>query len=261
MMPRAAVAALAFAAALVPAAAHAACAPTPASPTVEIETGASSSAVSNDRGAWNGRFVTASVRGTDGNGMYARAERDERFGAADDSYEAGIYARIAPRAIASFIAASSPQHNFLPQTVLGGSLDLREGSGYGLQAGYASRTYSTQRASLVSAGADRYAGASRVAFTVTFAQLSGVPGIAMTETLQASRYLSCDTLSAAVSVGRDVENVTAGGPVAVFPTFSLDVNDLHWLSTHTALNAGVGWNVLGRAYSRLEVRVALRQRF
>lgn len=252
---------LALAAALVPAAAHAACPAAPAGPSVEIESGASSSAVSNDRGPWNGRFVSASVRGTGDNGAYARAERDERFGSADTSYEAGLYARIAPRAIVNVVAASSPEHNVLPQTVLGGSIDLREGSGYGLQAGYASRIYAAQRASLVTAGADRYAGTSRVAFTVTFAQLSNVPGIAMTETLQAARYLSCDTLAAAVSVGRDVENVAPGAPVAVYPTLSLDVNDLHWLSAHTALNAGVGWNVLGRAYSRLEVRVALRQRF
>lgn len=260
MTTRAAVA-FALAAALAPAAAHASCPAAPAAARVEIESGASSSSVSNDRGGWNGRYVTASVHGADDNGAYARAERDERFGAVDDSYEAGLYARIAPRAIVNLVAASSPEHHFLPQTVLGGSIDLREGSGYGLQAGYDSRTYSTQRASILSAGADRYAGTSRVAFTVTFAQLSNVPGIAMTETLQASRYLSCDTLAAAVSVGRDVENAAAGGPVAVYPTLALDLNDLHWLSAHTALNAGVGWNVLGRAYSRLEVRVALRQRF
>lgn len=259
MTIRSALAVLLFAAAL-PAAAHAAC-PAQSTSAIDLESGASTSAVSNDRRSWNGRYVLASIRGANNDAVYGRASHEERFGAADDAYETGAYLRFARRATLGLIAATSPQHHVLPQSVLGASLDLRAGAGLGYQVGFAERTYDEQRAAVVTAGADRYSGDSRVALLVTLARLSNVPGLAMTETLQTARFLPCDTLGTSLSIGRDVENLGSGSRVAVYPTLSLDVNDLHWLSDRTALNAGVGWSALGGVYSRLEVRIALHRRF
>jgi YaiO family outer membrane protein len=244
-----------------PIAARASCPAAAPAQAVEVEAGAFTSAVSGNRGAWNGDYVAATARNANNDSLYARAGREDRFGSTDNTYEAGAYERIAPNAVLNLAAAFSPQHNVLPQNVLGGGIDLRAGGGYGFQAGYAARNYTAQRASILTAGADRYSGNTRVALVLTFAGLSNVSGIAMSETLQVARYLACDTLGASVSVGRDVENVGAPNIVAVYPTTQFDVNDVHWFSPRTALNAGVGWYVLSGAYSRLEVRIALRQRF
>ena len=260
MMPRILTALLAATVFASPIAARAACFDAAqAAPSLSLEAGASNDSLSGNRTAWHETYVEADARSDAKRSVYARAARDERFGFADNVYEAGGYAPLLPNVEANAFASFSPQHSQEPVNTIGGGLDVRSGGGYGVQAGYAERNYAFERAAIVDAGGDRYFGRDRVAVVLTFATLSNAPGTAMSETLQFGRYLTCDRFSAAMSFGRDVENI-APGSIAVYPTRSYDVDEMHWFTNRIGVDAGMGWTLLGGAYSRMEVRFAVRER-
>ena len=245
----------------IPGAASALCRiPPPPAQRVTLEEGASSASLTKGRGTWSGGSMVLEARDGNARSAYIRAADDVRFGENDNDYEGGAYLAVRPHVIADVIGSFSPQHNVLPASSLQGDLDLRAGSGYGYQVGYASRQYATVGASIEHVGMDRYFRDLRVAGTVTFARLTNVPGVALSEGISMARYLPCDTENVALSTGRDVENVGFGTPPAVYHSLTISLGDIHRLSSRVGLNVGVGWYGLTGAYDRFEVRVALRER-
>ena len=234
--------------------------PPPPTQRVTMEVGASNATLTKNRGNWSSSSLLLEERDGNRHSAYIRAADDLRFGQNDNDYEGGAYLAVRPHVIVDLIGSFSPQHNILPASSLQGDLDLRAGGGYGYQAGYASRQYSTVGASIENLGMDRYFRDLRVAGTVTFARLTNVPGIALSEGVSMARYLPCDTENLALSTGRDVENVGIGAPPAVYHSLTVFLGDTHRLSSRTGLDLGLGWYGLTGAYDRFEVRVALRER-
>lgn len=227
---------------------------------VHVEAGVAASTLTNDRGMWHETSIAAVARHGNARSAYARFAAIERFGLTDNVYEGGLYAAAGPKIIAIVTASFSPQYQNVPHTTAGVGVDARTGGGYGYQLQYATRSFRAGTAAITTFGMDRYFKDRRLALSASLAQLSNVPGTALSAGLSYARFLPCDTESAGVSFGRDVESV-APGTLAVYRTLSYDANDVHWISNHTAINAGVGWNLLIGSYSRFEVRVALRERF
>ena len=255
-----ALAAAVVAATLCPQLVRAACTvPPPPVKTVTVEAGASRDAVTKGP-AWEEQSLSIASR--DGNrfSAYGRFASDTRFGSTDPSYEAGVYSALGPHLIANVEGAFSPTHDFLPATTETGGLDWRTNGGYGYQSQFTQRNYATQIAGITTLGADRYAGVNRYALGVTLANLSSVPGTAVTVHGAFARYLACDDETFSVSGGRDVEPTGVAGQVAVYQSYSYDVNDVHWFTPRTALNAGAAWILLIGAYDRFELRLALRER-
>jgi YaiO family outer membrane protein len=227
---------------------------------VQVESGVTSDGLTNNRGEWNEQYLQAVAR--DGNqfSIYGRVADDQRFGTSDPSYESGIFTELGKHLIADLSGNFSPTHLVLPETIVSGGLDFRMAHGYGVQGHFAERTFPTQNAGITTVGFDRYAGQARVAVVLSFAQLSTVPGTALSETLVLARYLPCDNESVSFSNGRDVESTGVGSGLAVFKAIGYDLNDVHWISKRLALNIGAGWYLLIGAYNRFEVRIALRER-
>ncbi len=234
--------------------------PPPPTQRVVLQEGASAATLTKGRGNWSGASVLVVARDGNKRSAYVRAADDVRFGEDDNEYEAGTYLAVTPHVIADLIGSFSPQHNVLPASSAQGDLDLRAGGGYGYQAGYATRQYTSVGASIEHVGMDRYFRDLRLAGTITFARLSNVPGIALSEGVSMARYLPCDTENFALSTGRDVENVGFGTPPAVYHSLSFSLGDTHRLSSRIGLAIAMGWYGLTGAYDRLEVRVALRER-
>ncbi len=245
----------------IPGRAAALCAlPPPPTQRVVIQEGASAATLTKGRGAWSGASLLVVARDGNTRSAYVRAADDVRFGENDNEYEAGTYLAVRPHVIADLIGSFSPQHNVLPASSAQGDLDLRAGGGYGYQVGYATRQYTSLGAAIEHVGMDRYFRDLRFAGTLTFARLSDVPGIALSEGVSMARYLPCDTENISLSTGRDVENVGFGTPPAVYHSLSLYLGDTHRLSSRIGLAIGMGWYGLTGAYDRFEVRVALRER-
>ncbi len=232
----------------------------PPAKRLDVEAGSTSDTLTGNRGTWNEQYLTVATRDGPGHAAYAAVTTDQRFGLDDITYEGGAYVPLAPKLTLDAIASFSPTHQVLPDSALQGGLDLRAGNGYGYQATYAQRNYPSAIADIATAGADRYRGNRHFSVTVTAVHLSNVPGIAMSADAAYTGYLRCDTLSVAVSGGRDVENTGTGANVAIYQTISYSANDLHWLTPHTALAFGAGWYLLTGAYDRFELHVALHER-
>lgn len=228
--------------------------------SVQAEAGVSMSTLTKQRGTWSESALLVIARDGNKRSAYGRIANDRRFGMTDSVYEGAAYFALTPHATADIVGAFSPQHRTLPASTLGGGFDLRTGGGYGYQIQYSARTYTAVNAATTTLGADRYFRDRRIALAVSLAQLSNVPGTAVSAGLTFARYMGCDSESFSVSSGRDVENSGAGA-LAVFRTVTYDANDVHWFTPRFALDAGIDWSVLIGAYNRLEVRLAIRQRF
>ena len=228
--------------------------------TVQAEAGVVSDALTGNRAGWNESYLLVAARDGNTRSVYARAATDQRFGVSDSQYEGGVSLAAFRHLNFNVSAAYSPQHQTLPQSALSGGVDVRGGGGYGYQLQYSARSYSTVNADTISAGADRYFRDRRVAVAFSFAQLSNVPGTAVSAGVRYGRYLPCDNESITIATGRDVENTGVGSNLAVYRAYTYDVNDLHWLSPRFAVNLGAGWNLLSGAYDRFEVRFALHER-
>ena len=232
----------------------------PPSKSLTVESGASASGLTGGRAGWQERSLAVVSRAGSRSSVYGRAASDSRFGSTDLSYEAGTYQPLGAHVIGNVDGQFSPTHAFLPATTESAGLDWRTSGGYGYQAQYAQRNYPAQIAGITSIGADRYVGANRFALGVTLANLTSVPGTAMSAHLAFGRYLACDEESLSVSAGRDVEATGVTGQVAVFKTYTYDVNEVHWFTRHFGLDAGAQWDLLIGAYDRFELRLALRER-
>jgi YaiO family outer membrane protein len=232
----------------------------PPAKRVDVEAGSTTDTLTGNRGTWNEQYLSVATRDGPEHAAYAAVTSDQRFGLTDITYEAGAYVPLAPKLTFDAIASFSPTHQVLPDSALQGGLDLRAGDGYGYQANYAQRNYPSAVADIATAGADRYRGNRHFSVTITAVHLSNVPGTAMSAGVAYTGYLRCDTLSLALSGGRDVENTGVGANVALYQTISYTANDLHWFTPHTALGFGAGWYLLTGAYDRFELHVALHER-
>lgn len=236
----------------------AACTAAP-SKTFTLEAGAAVDAVTN-HSDWQQQSLTLAERDGNRSSYYGRAASDTRFGATDPSYEAGGSASLGQHLYVNADGSFSPTHIILPATTEGGGLDWRTNGGFGYQAQFAARNYTTQNAGIVTLGTDMYAGANRYALGVTGAGVTGVPGVALTMHGSFARYLTCDQETFSIAGGRDVESTGVPGQIAVYKALSFDANAVHWFSEHFGINAGAGWYILAGAYNRFEVRIALRER-
>lgn len=228
---------------------------------VQFDAGASNASVTKGNQPWREEYLQGQYREGNEHSYYLRAASDSRFGFTDPNYEGGTYQKIASNVIADVVAGYSPTHVQVPASFLGGGVDVRIGHGYGVQANYVERVYTTQNVGITTIGADRYAGVSHVIAAVTGAVLSNVPGVAVSERVGYQRYAGCDEMSLSASAGRDVESTGIGNNVAVYQAYSYNAQDTHWMNDHYAWQLGAGWDPLVGAYSRFEVRVALRGRF
>ena len=228
--------------------------------TVQAEAGVISSSLTGNRASWNETYLQVAARDGNTKSAYARAATDQRFGVSDSQYEGGVSLAASSHLNFNASLAYSPQHQILPQSSLSAGADARTGGGYGYQIQYSARSYATVNADTITAGADRYFRDRRVAVALSFAQLSNVPGTAVSAGVRYGRYLPCDNESITIATGRDVENTGVGSNLAVYRAYTYDVNDLHWLSPRFAVNLGAGWNLLNGAYDRFEVRFALHER-
>lgn len=228
--------------------------------TVDIEGGGSNDWLNAGRGMWHSSYANAAFASTSGFKAYGGYLDSVRFGLDDKYYYAGVYVPTkVPHGTLNVEYGFSPQHNNLASSQVTAGYDLRLGGGFGVQAGYSNRSYTAIDASIWNGGFDKYIGNDRLAYNATFASLSGTPGVGLSQTVSWSKILPSDTVTAAVNVGRDIEN-TGFNHVAFYSSAVLVLDDVHWMDPHTAIHADVNYNSLAGAYQRYEVLLGLRVR-
>jgi YaiO family outer membrane protein len=157
---------------------------------------------------WSDTYTLATQHGGRGRpSFFEQYDEGNRYGLHDRSYGAGAYAYAGPSTIVGLELATSPTHEVDPSFAGTMSVEERFAAGYGATIGMTRRTYTTTAASIESVGADRYVGRYRVSYTATFAQLTGAPGTALTQSAGVSYYDGRGgDIGLRAYAGRDVES-------------------------------------------------------
>lgn len=228
--------------------------------TYDFEAGAQNSWLNAGAGKWNGSYASLFYSAPSGFKAYGGALDSVRFGQNDPGYYAGVYVPTKiPNGTLNVEYGFSPTHFNLPATYWLADYDLRLNNGFGVQAGYGSRSYTADEVPTLDLGFDKYFGDDRLAYSATVATISGTPGAGFSQTVSWGKTLPSDALTVAANFGRDIEN-TGLNHVAFYTTAVLAVDDVHWIDSRTAIHADVNYNALAGAYQRYEVLLGLHLR-
>lgn len=229
---------------------------------VSVEAGESGDELSNGYANWSSTYLFAKERGFYGRPTYYEYwNDDERYGYHDNQLGAGGVFFVTPKTLVGADLAESPTHNVLPS--FAGSLDVEQrfGQGFGAIATYTRRTYTTVNASIENLTVDKYVGNYRFAYGITFSELSGTPGTAITQSLTATAYgQRGGDLSLSGYAGREVES-TGPTSVLVMDVAGGALNGHAALSRQFAIAYGVeGWNQ-GNLFTAVGLHLGLRYAF
>ena len=233
----------------------------PPAKRVDVEAGSTTDTLTGNRGTWNEQYLSVATRDGPEHAAYAAVTSDQRFGLSDITYEAGAYLPVAPSSRSTPsppLARLTRCFRIRPSKAASTSEPVTDTV---TRQPTRNETIPVRLRTLRRPARDRYRGNRHFSVTITAVHLSNVPGTAMSAGVAYTGYLRCDTLSLALSGGRDVESTGVGANVALYQTISYTANDLHWFTPHTALGFGAGWYLLTGAYDRFELHVALHERF
>lgn len=249
-------------------AAEAPASPQPAPPAaapawlVSVEAGESGDELSNGYANWSSTYLFAKERGFYGRPTYYEyLNDDERYGYHDNQLGAGGVFFVTPKTLVGVDLAESPTHNVLPS--FAGSLDVEQrfGTGFGAIATYTRRTYTTTNASIENLTLDKYVGKYRFSYGISFAQLSGTPGTAITQALSATGYGERGgDLTLSGYAGRDVES-TGPTSVLVMDVAGAALNGHAMLSKRFAIAYGAEAWSQGNLFTAAGLRLGLRYAF
>ncbi|MDQ6929241.1 MAG: YaiO family outer membrane beta-barrel protein [Candidatus Eremiobacteraeota bacterium] len=237
-------------------------APEPApTPLVTLEAGTSSESLSKGRGMWNDSYLVYVHRTAPRSAAYAMFSQSHRFGSSDPEYLAGVYLPASANTILNLEVSVSPTHQVLASSEIGMSLDHRLDRGFGYTIGTAHRTYPGLEVQGESMLVDRYWGSERASYKLSAVQLSNVIGYSFTHSVSYSHYYGMQGLShitAALSAGRDAENVGTG--VLISSVSSASLGGTHWFDQQWALTWLATTTRQGSLYSRSGIQLGLRRR-
>jgi YaiO family outer membrane protein len=234
----------------------------PANWLVSIEAGESVDQLSNGFANWSSTYLFAKERGLYGRPTYYEYwNEDERYGFHDRQFGAGGVFFVTPKTLVGLELAESPTHNVLPSFNGALNLEQRFAQGYGAIATYTRRTYTTTNASIENLTLDRYVGIYRFSYGISFAQLSGTPGTAITQSLSATAYGERGgDLTLSGYGGRDVES-TGPTTVLVMDVAGFALNGHAMVTKRLAIAYGAeAWNQ-GNLFTAAGLRLGLRYAF
>jgi len=250
--------------ALAPAAAQAQSAPPADSPRLrasEIELGATQENLSKGLPDWRSLYLEGVHYIADRQTLYGGLRRAERFNKYDTEEWLGYYHPLAPAWTLLLEGSLSEQHQVLPKSSAFAQIAKQLPYGWGLNLGLRRSEYTTSGVSMLVAGAERYWGDWRAAYTLYAGRPDGGPS-AEAHRLQLVRYYGeRSSVRIAYTFGEEVENV--GPPVGILTSKvrDLTINGRHWLAPDWALTWDLVAHEQGSLYRREGVRLGLRYRF
>lgn len=227
----------------------------------ELEAGASVERLSGGREDWRSAYLEAAHTLSERRALYGGARETERFGLRDTEAWAGHDFPLDARWSLQLEASTSPTHRVLPRLGAFAQLQRRLGDGWMASAGLRYRDYDAGRTNQLTAGAERYWGAWRGAYTLYLGRPDGGSTQAA-HRVQLDRYYGArNSAGLSLAGGREAENQ---GPPAGIVTSDIRAVALvgrHWLDAHWALAYELGWHEQGDFYRRRGLRLGIRRAF
>ena len=223
----------------------------PASPTLDIEGGASYENLTNNRGTWNETYLQGTRRSDGGHVLYVLAEDTYRFAQRDYRLTLGDYFSLGDRWNAFFEAAVSPTHLMLPSFTFDGGVQYGSGSGWYEGLTVRHTDYNTQSVNTGILSVENYWKSFRAYYGLTVAQLNGT-GPDVESTFALGYYYgatSNNNVTLAYTTGRAVENV--GAPTLfVSQVNNWTISGRHWISSTMSIHYGLWTYIQGTSYTR-----------
>ncbi|HXR59652.1 MAG TPA: YaiO family outer membrane beta-barrel protein [Burkholderiales bacterium] len=227
----------------------------------EIELGASRETLSGGRPDWTSLSLEGAHKFAPRQTLYGGIRETERFDLRDREVWAGYYHPLGPDWTALVEGSASSPHNVLPKTSFFGQLSRALPEGWGVNLGWRHSEYTRVGVNILVAGAERYWGNFRGAYTLYAGRPEGATtGIAHRFALN-YYYGDGSTIGISATAGREVDNV--GPPTGVISTDvrNLTLTGRHWMTRDWALSWDVVAHEQGTLYRRQGFRLGLRYRF
>lgn len=227
----------------------------------EIELGAFKERLSGGRADWNSVYLEGAHRIAERQTLYGGLRMAERFGLHDNEQWIGYYHPLAPAWTALVEASVSEQHHVLPKYSVFGEIARQLPGGWGLSLGLRHSEYNLTGVNILVAGAERYWGNFRGAYTLYSGRPEGASSGAAHRFQLSYYYGERSNAGISFTTGREVENV--GPPAGILTTKvrDLTINGRHWVTP----DWGWSWDVFaheqGDLYRRQGFRIGLRHRF
>jgi YaiO family outer membrane protein len=227
----------------------------------EFELGASNERLTGGRPDWRSLTLEGAHSFAARHTLVGGVRETERFGLRDTEQWLG-YSHPLDAAWTSLLEASvSQQHQVLPRHSVFGQLAKQLGAGWGASLGLRHSEYNLSGVNLLVAGAERYWGSYRGAYTLYAGHPEGA-GTGVAHRLQLDYYYGeRSAIGVSVAAGREVENL--GPPTGIVTTevHNLSLAGRHWMTPEWALS----WELLaheqGDLYRRQGIKLGVRRRF
>ena len=230
-------------------------------PELQIELGASYEHLTNGQPGWQTYFFAFNRKFSSGQTLYGSVSAVRRFNLTDPNLMFGFVQPLneSKRWIATFEAAASPSHQFLPTVSFYGQLERNFGKGWLGHAGLRHTRYPSDNLNMGVFGVQRYFKAYRAAYTLFVAHLNG-KGTAVSHVFQGNYYYGeRNSTGLSVAFGQEIESV----PDGLIRTDVLDFSLIgrHWVNTKWGLSYVAVWHRQGTVYTRGGAQIGFLYRF
>lgn len=228
----------------------------------ELELGASNERLTGGRADWRSVYLEGAHTFAARRTLYGGVRQTERFELRDTEEWFG-YSHPLDAAWTSLIEASaSQQHQVLPRYSVFGQLAKQLGEGWGASFGLRHSEYNASGVNLLVAGAERYWGSYRGAYTLYAGRPEGAASTGVAHRLQLNYYYGeRSSIGVAAAAGREVENLGPAGGIVTTDVRSLSLAGRHWMTPEWALSWEVSAHQQGDLYRRQGIRLGARRRF
>jgi YaiO family outer membrane protein len=228
----------------------------------EVQFNYSTEALTGNYGIWRIASLYFQRRSADKKIIWGQYRVSERRSFGDREFIAGIYQPLGKKWAFTAEGMYSPTKNFVGGFSTMGEVERIFKGGWVGHLGVRHTSYTSVKATTSYALVEKYWGNNRLANTLYVTNLSNA-GTAPSYRLQYNRYYGekVNTFGAAVSFGREHENI--GPPIGIFRanTWSLSGSFKHWITDNFGISADVVMHRQGDLYYRRGLNFGARYRF
>lgn len=228
----------------------------------EVQLNYSYESLSNNFGSWRETSLSFYRQLKPRQTFYASYRLTERLKQQDNEGTIGIYQPLSRKWSLVLEGSASPTHRILPKWSVFAQAERKFKKGWNAQAGYRRTVYNSAKVNLLNAGAEKYWGNYRAAYTLYVSNLVR-SGNAASHRVQFNRYYGEQSSSFGVgfAAGRELESLGRSGGVLQTDVQSFSVSGRHWLSSKWGINYGLIAHRQGKLYTRRGINIGLRFRF
>lgn len=233
--------------------------------TFEVEAGLSYEKLNNKGedtlGVWRSLYLEALTKFNPRSSLYGTLRQTDRFSLKDEEFSIGTYFPLGSQWIGTAEGAFSPSHRVLPRWYLMGQIQWLLGGGSVVHVGIRHIEFVNTSPNVGILTLEHYWNTYRGSYTLYASHVPG-SGTGAGHRLWASYYYNeLSAVNAALSIGKEVENVGPAGGVLTSTVRGVVLFGRHWFSKAWAFSYELTLHEQGIVYTRKGVHIGVRYHF